>query len=687
MAGERYAKITIRAAWSYVDPTRGDQTQQVRVKLNGIWTTYRRGGNADNYVVPDPSDLSPAPGRQFVQEGAKNVLALVQKTISQRNLSYTISALRDAGDDSSHLNNNGTFFAEVTPWPIVEFDIESSVYEQLNDLDFDSVSGTGWTIVSNLATIRPVYATAHVTNATIFGSATGSIDIDAYNGTTGDYSYQWDDPTVGNVRTRQNVKPGTYTCVVTDRSGASTRVVAVVGSDPLFTVAVNTTDTSIELVPSGGLPPYTYQWDDGSTLPTRQNLKAGTYKCLVGEGRGLVKEIVVTLSPYQYHWSRNPITLALDAGQAYRDDPTSKPNLSFLCEVWLELDYLSGTYTQVGTTLEQPADRDGRTTFDVQALLAAYLDYHVPAVGEATVQRAGALFRRFYLRHAEQFGDVPVPAPATALERRYVVHGGLSFHQARTRTWFTDYQPANLPFLSWEPKTKAVLADQPEFLYYMVQNSPDAFQVRVRVGFSDNTQQDLTLPGAPDVRDFEVYCLPTGYQALGLAAIAPTPERRVRWWEVTVINPAGGPALSETRRYELERRGYPHRRYLLFATSLGGMATYAALGELQEDAEVKGEEAALTLPPDYDPLAGDALVQERSLRPVLKLASGPRDAAQLAASRDLLLSRRVLLQVGRRWAPGYLKTKTVSVLDESKLVPTQELEFYLTTERNYTPEL
>jgi hypothetical protein len=117
------------------------------------------------------------------------------------------------------------------------------------------------------------------------------------------------------------------------------------------------------------------------------------------------------------------------------------------------------------------------------------------------------------------------------------------------------------------------------------------------------------------------------------------------------------------------------------------MATYAALGELQQDAEVSGEEAALTLAPDYDPLAGDVLVQERALRPVVKLASGPRDKGQMAASQDLLLSRRVLLQQGQRWAPGYLKAKTVNVLDASKLVPTQELEFYLTIERNYTPEL
>jgi hypothetical protein len=681
MAGERYATLTIRAAWGWVDNTRATQTQEVRFQLAGQWVTYRRGAYPDRneFVVPDPNDLNP--GRSFVLEGVKNLLALVQKTITDRGLNYTVSAPRDAGDSKDNAQYDYDYF------PLVDFDIVATAYDAALNLNFFATSPTGWTVLTNQGTVRPIYVDVDVTNATIFGSATGRINLEARNGTTGNYSYQWNDPKFGNTATLLNVKAGTYTCVVTDASGASTRVVVTVLSDPLFTVAVNTTDTSIELVASGGLPPYTYKWADGPTTPTRQNLKAGTYKCLVGEGRGLVKEVIVTLSAYQYHWSGNPITLALDAGQAYRDDPTIKPNLSFLCQVWLELDYLSGVYTQVGTTLEQPASSDGRTIFNVQSLLAAYLDYHVPALGETTVQRASPLFKRFYLRHAEQFGEVPEPAQATSLERRYVVHGGLNFYQARTRTWFTDYQPTKLPFLTWEPRVKSVLVDQPEYLYYMVQNSPDAFQVQVRVGFSDKTQQDLILPGATSVRDFEVYCLPAGYRALGLAAVTTTPERRVSWWEVTVVNPAGGPALSETRRYELERKGYPHRRYLLFATSLGGMATYAALGETQEDAEVKGEESVLTLASDYDVLAGDVLVQERSLRPVLKLASGPREKSQLEASRDLLLSRRVLLQVGTRWAPGYLKAKTVNVLDESKLVPTQELEFYLTTERNFTPEL
>jgi hypothetical protein len=149
----------------------------------------------------------------------------------------------------------------------------------------------------------------------------------------------------------------------------------------------------------------------------------------------------------------------------------------------------------------------------------------------------------------------------------------------------------------------------------------------------------------------------------------------------------GNTVLSETRHFYLHTRQYPRRRYLLFATSLGGMATYAALGEAQTDLEMTGAESAITLQPSYDPLLGDTVVQERTMRPVVKIAGGKRTRVQLEVSKDLLLSRRVLLFDATRWLPGYIKTKTGNLLDESKLVLTQEFDFYLTTERLYTPSL
>jgi hypothetical protein len=337
----------------------------------------------------------------------------------------------------------------------------------------------------------------------------------------------------------------------------------------------------------------------------------------------------------------------------------------------------------VGTTLEQPADRDGRTVFQVQALLSALLEPHVPAPGLVAIERATPLFRRYFLRHAEQYGAVPTPQPSLSLERSFVVHGGLNFFEASRDAWFIDYQPRVQPFLTWEPSVKAVLDDQPEFLYLMVRKDPGAFRLHARVRFADGSEQVVEPPDQQGVRDFEVYCLPVGYQALGLGTLG----KDVSWWEVWVTSPDGLVLLSETRRFVRERRQYPHRRYFLFATSLGGMATYAALGEAQTDAEVTGSESARVPAPGYDPQLGDVAVQARALRPVLKVAAGKRTQGQLLASQDLLLSRRVLLLAGQRWLPGYLKAKTVPLLDESKLVQVQEFEFYLTTERLYTPAL
>ncbi|MGI4871457.1 MAG: hypothetical protein ACRYFX_09800 [Janthinobacterium lividum] len=689
MAGERYAKLTIRAAWSRADALRGSQTQEVRFQLAGQWETYRRGANpaANEFVVPDPDNLTPP--RDFVRLGVENLLALVRATIAARGLSYGVSVPRDLGDTPSPIMGDD-------PWPQVEFDIVAAVYDQTYDLDFYNgfVTLPGWQVVQNLPTIRPLLVASSVTNALIYGSATGSITLTPSNGPVSilgptPYFYQWADETTLGQATRLNlIGPASYTCTVFVLNGASLDVTVAVGSDPRLEVLVITTSTSIELQVSGGLPGYTYAWADGPTGPLRPGLPSGTYHCRVTDTRGAFEDVEVVLTQQPYYWSRNAITLALDAGNAYRADPTTKPNLSFLCEVWVEKTYLSGVFAQVGTTLEQPADRDGRTTFEVQALLDVFLDYHVPVAGSAAPQLAAPLFRRFYLKHAQQYGLVPVPAASTSLDHHYVVRGGLSFHQTQARTWFTSYQPSALPLLSWEPRTKYVFRDQPEFLYYQVQGSPGDFVRRVRVHLSDGTEQLLTYAGASGVLDCEVYCLPVGYEALGLDVLLTAPQpRQVVWWEVWMATSSGSTVLSETRRFYLDTRVFAQRRYFLFATSLGGMATYAALGQAQLEAEVTGEETARSLPPDYDVLAGDVAVLGRALRPVLKVAAGPRSQAQLRASQDLLLSPRVLLHHGTRWVPGFLKAKTVTLLDEGKLVQTQEFEFTQPTERLYTPDL
>ena len=532
--------------------------------------------------------------------------------------------------------------------------------------------------------VTTLVVTSQVTSAGCHGSNTGSIALQT-SGMAGPFTFGWDDGVT--TANRGPVRAGTYRVLVTDvPSGAQTRITVQVGQQPELVVVVQAIGADVTLQVSGGSGLYSYAWSDGATTRDRTGLAGGFYSCTITDARGCTAQIEVAVDTDLFYWSRNPILLRLDAGNAYRLDPTTKPNLTFKCEVWVEKVYLSGTFEPVGGVLEQPANRDGRTVFDMQALLDVFLQAHVPPVGATGLMRADPLFRRFYLKHAESYGDPPVTTGSFTQVQNYVLLGGLNFYESRARTFFNTYQGTVRPFLTWEPPVKAVLADQPEFLYFLVQNT-SGFRFQLRVGYVDGRNELINIGGADAVLRHEVYCQPVGYGALGLAALAADAGVAVAWWEVFVTTSDGDTVLSETRRFELDTRVFPRRRYFLFCTSLGGMATYAATGEALVDTELSGDEATRSLTPDYDPLAGDTVVQTRSLRSVLKVASGVRTRAQMEAAQDLLLSRRVLLLAQGRWLPGYLKAKTSTLRDESKGVAIQEFEFYLPTEQLYTPWL
>ncbi|TGE26897.1 SprB repeat-containing protein [Hymenobacter metallicola] len=525
-------------------------------------------------------------------------------------------------------------------------------------------------------------ATAVATSATCFGFADGSIVVTPAGG-TGVWSYEWADGPI--TKDRAGIKAGIYRVTVRDANFTQVEVEVEVKQSPQLQVLLKKTPDSVMLEVSGGVPPYSFLWDDGPTTPGRTKLGTGSYACVVTDAQLCQAETVVfEVIENNFFWSGNPITLPLDAGDDYRADPSTKPNLSFICEVWIELEYGSDVFVQVGSTLEQPADRHGRTTFQVQQLLARFLQHHVPAVGQTAITRADGLFKRFYLKHAEVYGTPPVRSGTTSLVQNYVALGGLNFHEQQTRTWFNYFTEAK-PFLTWEVNPKPAAADQPEFLYYLVPSlQVTSFAPRVAVTFSDGSQEAFLLDTVFGAGLFEIYCIPAGFQQLGLSDRA---AKQVVSWEVSVVD-EDGVLLSEKRHYVLDRRPVAQRRYLLYANSLGGMNTYVATGEADQEAEVTGEEAQLDLALDYDPLRGDTAVQERQLRPVLKLASGKHlTRVTMYGLQDLLLSRRVLLRNGLRWVPGFLKTKQVPIVSEGKAIQTLDLEFYLPRESFFTPYL
>lgn len=130
------------------------------------------------------------------------------------------------------------------------------------------------------------------------------------------YTFLWSNGST--TATINNLPEGEYSVTVTDANGcegeATTKIRFLEGLD-LNLSAVNATCTDSEngsanVVPIGGREPFRYQWSDGQTVGTAQNLKPGQYTVTVTDilGCEAVGQVTVGIE--------NDINLALEINQA-----------------------------------------------------------------------------------------------------------------------------------------------------------------------------------------------------------------------------------------------------------------------------------------------------------------------------------------------------------------------------------
>lgn len=159
------------------------------------------------------------------------------------------------------------------------------------------------------ATIGISLTTKNITEA---GANDGEIDA-VVNGGTPAYNYLW---STGSVETKiGDLSPGTYSLIVTDASGGCPATATATVSEPTALQIVSITspmhhgynlscygskdefkDGSINLVVSGGVPPYQYVWSNGNFTQDIEGLGAGLYmvKVLDDNGAEVYGQITLT---------------------------------------------------------------------------------------------------------------------------------------------------------------------------------------------------------------------------------------------------------------------------------------------------------------------------------------------------------------------------------------------------------
>ncbi|HLP19921.1 MAG TPA: T9SS type A sorting domain-containing protein, partial [Chitinophagales bacterium] len=128
-------------------------------------------------------------------------------------------------------------------------------------------------------------------------------------GGTGPYTFNWGD---GSVSTTGNspqahtyTQPGTFVIGVSDNNGCVTSQTSTVAFNGILITATQTTQPTcvnqntglIAISASGGTAPYTYNWSNGGTTSTINNLAAAHYAVTVTDATGCSFSKSFTLAP------------------------------------------------------------------------------------------------------------------------------------------------------------------------------------------------------------------------------------------------------------------------------------------------------------------------------------------------------------------------------------------------------
>lgn len=129
------------------------------------------------------------------------------------------------------------------------------------------------------------------TNASCNGQCNGTATALGTGGWA-PYTYVWS--TGSTATTITGLCAGTYTVTVTDIDlGTATGSIVITQPGPLGVnvsctsqICGNAPDGTASAVPFGGMPPYTYLWNNGAVTPQITNLAAGTYTATITDANG-----------------------------------------------------------------------------------------------------------------------------------------------------------------------------------------------------------------------------------------------------------------------------------------------------------------------------------------------------------------------------------------------------------------
>ncbi|MFM6934720.1 MAG: hypothetical protein ACKOXP_04700, partial [Flavobacteriales bacterium] len=152
-----------------------------------------------------------------------------------------------------------------------------------------------------LTTVAMLQSNGAISHVSCNGQATGAINLTVIGGTI-PYQFSWSNGSSSEDLT--NLSAGTYSVNITDANGCNisnsfviSQAVAMQLSQIHQNVLCFGQSTGvIDVTVSGGVSPYQYSWNNGSTTQDIQNLLAGNYSLIVTDANNCTNNIQCTIS-------------------------------------------------------------------------------------------------------------------------------------------------------------------------------------------------------------------------------------------------------------------------------------------------------------------------------------------------------------------------------------------------------
>lgn len=242
---------------------------------------------------------------------AHNCLDTSSVTISNQ---YIISVSETAHSDVSCFGGaDGSVTVQVNGGiPPYDYSINGVIYQSSGT--FSGLSGGTYIIVGRDSKGCTESATVTIvepgqigitidsfTNVLCNGDASGAIYVTTIGGTPG-YTFSWSNGEITEDIT--NASAGVNNVTITDSKGCTGTGSATL-SEPFELVlniasfnhplCVNDTSGAIDVTANGGVPPYSFSWNNGANTEDLQHLQAGSYTVSVTDANGCQQTISQTL--------------------------------------------------------------------------------------------------------------------------------------------------------------------------------------------------------------------------------------------------------------------------------------------------------------------------------------------------------------------------------------------------------